>query len=85
MNLYQDIMFAQSPLKRYQREMLAVVVSAANRCEYCINHHRQALCHYWKDYQRIDLLVHPKATPLSDPDELLCQYARDLTVNAIRF
>ncbi len=57
MNLYKDIMFGHSPLKRYQREMLAVVVSAVNRCEYCVSHRREALFHYWKDHQKIDLLL----------------------------
>ena len=31
---YGAIMFGQSPLSRSQREMLAVVVSAANHCVY---------------------------------------------------
>lgn len=32
--LYRDAMFGASPLTRAQREMLAVVVSAANNCDY---------------------------------------------------
>ena len=32
--LYQKAMFGQSKLTRVQREMMAVVVSAANRCHY---------------------------------------------------
>lgn len=80
MNLYKDVMFGNSPLKRYQREMLAVVVSSFNRCDYCISHHREALYHYWKDYKKIDLLTRqPEAIDLSEPDRSLCQYARDLT------
>ncbi len=34
MEMYGATMFAESPLSRQQREMLAVVVSVANRCEY---------------------------------------------------
>ena len=34
MELYGATMFAESPLSRQQREMLAVVVSVANHCEY---------------------------------------------------
>lgn len=34
MSLYRSAMFGQSPLSRAQREMLAVVVSARNRCRY---------------------------------------------------
>jgi alkylhydroperoxidase family enzyme len=32
--LYRTLMFGPSPLKRYQREMIATVVSALNRCHY---------------------------------------------------
>jgi alkylhydroperoxidase family enzyme len=32
--LYKTLMYGKSPLKRPQREMIAVVASAANRCHY---------------------------------------------------
>ena len=31
---YRDVMFGRSGLSRAQREMIAVVVSTANRCQY---------------------------------------------------
>lgn len=34
LGLYQSIMFGSSPLSRAQREMLAVVVSRENSCDY---------------------------------------------------
>ena len=34
MEIYLAILYGPSPLSRVQREMLAVVVSAANRCVY---------------------------------------------------
>lgn len=34
MEMYGATMFAASPLSRQQREMLAVVVSVANHCDY---------------------------------------------------
>ncbi len=34
MEMYGATMFAESPLSRQQREMLAVVVSKANHCDY---------------------------------------------------
>ena len=34
MDFYGTLMFGSSPLSRSQREMLAVVVSAANHCTY---------------------------------------------------
>ena len=32
--LYRELMYSRGPLTRIQREMIAVVVSAANRCHY---------------------------------------------------
>ncbi len=32
--LYKTLMYGQSPLKRAQREMIAIVVSALNHCHY---------------------------------------------------
>ena len=33
-DLYRELMYAKGPLSRIQREMIAVVVSARNRCRY---------------------------------------------------
>ena len=33
-HLYKTLMYGESPLSRAQREMIGVVVSAINRCEY---------------------------------------------------
>ncbi len=32
--LYKELMYGKGPLSRIQREMIAVVVSAENRCRY---------------------------------------------------
>src|SRR6056297_414481 len=82
MDLYMAVMFGKSPLKRYQREMLGVVVSAANKCDYCINHHEQALLAYWKDEERVKMLANPdkrESASLSKGELLLCRYADQLT------
>jgi uncharacterized peroxidase-related enzyme len=81
MDLYMTIMFGKSPLKRYQREMIAVVVSAANKCEYCINHHGQALNNFWKDEDRVwNLAKDFTSVELDVKDLALCRYAQDLTL-----
>lgn len=49
LDLYISIMFGSSNLTREDRELIAVVGSSANHCEYCINHHAEALNHYWKN------------------------------------
>lgn len=40
---YNDLMLAASPLTKLEREMIAVVVSAANRCFYCLTAHGAAV------------------------------------------
>ncbi len=56
MDLYKTLMFAKSGLSRELKETIAVVVSRANDCEYCINHHAEALLFYWKDPGKIKLI-----------------------------
>jgi uncharacterized peroxidase-related enzyme len=43
LELYRAVMFARSTLSRIARERIAVIVSSANRCGYCIAHHSEAL------------------------------------------
>jgi uncharacterized peroxidase-related enzyme len=81
MDLYKATMFGRSPLKRYQREMMAVVVSAANRCPYCVAHHKEALLFYWKDEERVGRVAGRFDTSdLTATDAALCHLARNLTL-----
>jgi len=41
--LYNDLMLADSGLSKLEREMIAVAVSAVNRCFYCLVAHGQAV------------------------------------------
>ncbi len=43
MALYNDLMLAPSGLSKAEREMIAVAVSALNRCHYCLTAHGAAL------------------------------------------
>jgi len=80
MDLYMTIMFGKSPLKRYQREMIAVIVSVANNCDYCKTHHGEALLHFWKDETKLQQLSDDYTKlDLSDIDRTLCDYASFLT------
>lgn len=81
MDFYMTIMFKKSPLKRAQREMLGVVVSVTNGCEYCRLHHSAALNFYWKDEEKMKALwVDYKTAGLEVADQLLCEYAILLTL-----
>lgn len=79
--LYDTLLFGSSPLSRSDREAIAVVVSAANECDYCVRHHAEALQAYWKDEARVQQLVDDH-TGLNDLDEQLraaCDVATKLT------
>jgi len=43
LELYKAVMFQPSPLPRAWREAIAVAVSRANSCDYCVAHHQAAL------------------------------------------
>ncbi len=80
MDLYMAIMFKKSPLRRVQREMIAVVVSMTNNCEYCQIHHLEAVKHFWKDDAKAEMLKKDfHKAELSAIDLALCQYAVALT------
>lgn len=80
MDLYMSIMFGKSPLSRAQREMMAVVVSSVNHCEYCRLHHGEALNHYWKDRERVEQLYDDyHQVELGNVDTLLCRFSEKLT------
>ncbi len=49
LDLYMTLMFGKSGLSRAEREAIAVVVSAENDCDYCVNHHVEALKRYVDD------------------------------------
>ena len=57
LDLYMTLMFGRSGLSRAEREAIAVVVSAENECEYCVNHHVEALRRYIKDEETLNMLA----------------------------
>ncbi len=80
MDLYLEIMFSRSELSRAEREMMAVIVSVANGCDYCRLHHSEALNHYWKSDDKITRLIEDfHQAGLSQREILLCGFARKLT------
>lgn len=81
MNLYLDIMFQQKSLPRELKEMIAVVVSKANCCEYCICHHAEALNYFWKDKDKIKKFIESRESVVDDDKiRLLLKFAENLTL-----
>ncbi len=80
LDLYMALVFGKGPLSRRERELIAVVVSSANGCEYCYTHHGEALNKYVKDDAFIQQAI-KDYTQLDLPagERALCDYAVGLT------
>lgn len=82
MDLYMEIMFSRSELSRADREMIAVVVSLANNCEYCQTHHGEALNNYWKDKEKLEKFkINFTNVELTKQQMSLCYFAQRMTLN----
>jgi uncharacterized peroxidase-related enzyme len=55
--MYNELMLAPSGLSKLEREMVAVVVSSANRCYYCLVAHGQAVRRLSGDPELGEMLV----------------------------
>ena len=78
--LYLTLMFGSSNISREDRELIAVVVSSANYCDYCVKHHAEALNHYWKDDKKIKSLIdNYRSNVLSEKKQNMLDYVYKLT------
>src|SRR5215468_7787984 len=57
MTMYNELMLGDSKLSKLEREMVAVVVSSANRCYYCLVAHGQAVRRLSGDPELGEMLV----------------------------
>lgn len=55
--MYNELMLGESCLSKLEREMVAVVVSSANRCYYCLVAHGQAVRQYSGDPQLGEMMA----------------------------
>lgn len=65
--LYMTLMFGKSGLSRAEREAVAVVVSANNDCQYCVNHHAEALRPYIDDEELLGMLANADGLETLEP------------------
>jgi uncharacterized peroxidase-related enzyme len=80
-NLYNDLMLAASGLSKLEREMIAVVVSSANRCYYCLTAHGAAVRQLSGDPELGEMLVmNWRTAPLPARQRALLAFAHQLTV-----
>jgi uncharacterized peroxidase-related enzyme len=82
---YDELMRGESGLSKAQREMIAVVVSATNRCHYCIVSHSAALRKLTGDPVLADqLATSHKYAQLDERDRAMLDFAVKLTEESHR-
>ena len=80
MAMYNEIMLAPSGLSKLEREMIAVVVSSANRCYYCLVAHGAAVRKLSGDPELGEMLVmNYRVANLSSRQRAMLDYAWKLT------
>ncbi len=82
LDLYLSLMFKGEALSRLQREMIAVAVSATNKCGYCVAHHSTALSRYVKDAELLSELGRdPRSSRLKGRERAMLDYSLKLTLD----
>ena len=77
---YDELLRGESGLSKAQREMIAVVVSAANRCHYCVVSHSAALRKLTEDPVLVDTLATDyRHASLEPAERAMLDYAVKLT------
>ncbi len=80
--MYNDLMLDDSPLSKLEREMIAVVVSSANRCYYCQVAHGQAVRQLSGDPALGELLImNYRAAKLTKKQRAMLDFAHKMTVS----
>lgn len=81
LDYYMALMYGTHKLPRAAREMVAVEVSRANGCEYCVNHHGAALGRVLRDDAAArEFMEHGRAAFVTAKDRAMLRYARQLTL-----
>jgi len=81
MAMYNEIMLAPSGLSRLEREMVAVVVSSANRCYYCLVAHGAAVRQLSGDAELGEMMaLNYRVAKLDARQRAMLDYAWKMTV-----
>jgi uncharacterized peroxidase-related enzyme len=81
MSMYSEIMLSESGLSKLEREMVAVVVSSANRCYYCLVAHGAAVRMLSDDPELGEMMVmNYRAAKLDPRQRAMLDFAWKLTV-----
>ena len=81
MAMYNELMLGESKLSKLEREMVAVVVSSANRCYYCLVAHGQAVRRLSGDPELGEMMaLNYRVAKLSPRQRAMLDFAWKLTV-----
>ena len=81
MRLYNSTMFGSLEISRFDRELLAVITSISNECEYWIRAHLYDLRSETKDQKLVDEIAKDwKISSLANEQIALCNFAEKLTL-----
>ena len=82
MRLYNSTMFGNSNVSRFDRELLAVITSISNECEYWIRAHLYDLRSETDNQKLVDEIADNwKLSSLSEQQKAICYLAEKLTLN----
>jgi len=85
LELYVTLVFGKSGLSRGERETIATIISARNKCDYCVSHHGEALRFYLKNGDQLgSLRGGHQPENLSPRAKALIDYALKLTLEPSR-
>jgi uncharacterized peroxidase-related enzyme len=73
------LLYGKSPLSRRERELIAVAVSRANGCAYCVGHHSDAFARYEKAPAKVQAARDGRWAEFSPGEAALCRFADKLT------
>lgn len=80
MDVYNHLMLGDSELSRLERELIAVTVSARNRCHYCLVSHGQAVRELSGDPQLGEaLIMNHRAAEVTDAQHAMLAFCVKLT------
>ena len=80
-DMYNDLMLGNSGITKLEREMVAVVVSAANQCHYCLVAHGAAVREMSGDpILGEELVTNWRVAPLTPRQRAMLEFAHLLTV-----
>jgi uncharacterized peroxidase-related enzyme len=81
LDFYISIMFNKTGIRRADAELVATVVSAANKCDYCVNHHAEALKFYWKDEEKVKQAAEDfRKLDITEKQKAMLEFAEKLTL-----